>query len=173
MFRSPVSAGDGPLLSGSISESELLARGEYLVTAANCSSCHTTSDGEFMSGGLPFETPFGTIYSTNITPDVETGIGAWSERDFLNSLRHGVRPDGAHLYPACPYTAYTKITDADVAAMYAYLQSIEPVNQPALVNELSFPFNFRPLLAFWKLMVFDAGAYEPDSEESEAWNRGA
>ena len=126
-----------------------------------------------MSGGLAFETPFGTIYSTNITPDPETGIGAWSEWDFLNSLRHGVRPNGDHLYPAFPYTSYTKASDEDIAAMYAYLQTIEPVNQPALENDLSFPFNLRPLMAFWKVLFFDAGAFEEQADQTAEWNRGA
>ena len=134
LLRSPATHGSGPVLANPVSQSELLARGEYLVTAANCASCHTTDTGEFMAGGLAFETPFGTIYSTNITPDPETGIGTWSEWDFLNSLRHGVRPNGEHLYPAFPYTAYTKATNEDIVAMYAYLQSIEPVRQPAPVR---------------------------------------
>ena len=116
-------------LSEVLASSELVARGEYLVTAGNCASCHTTQDGEFMSGGLSFETPFGTIYSTNITPDPHTGIGSWTKIDFLNSLRHGVRPNGDHLYPAFPYNAYTKASDGDILAMFAYLKSIKPVNK--------------------------------------------
>jgi len=126
-----------------------------------------------MAGGLAFETTFGTVYSTNITPDNETGIGTWSEWDFLNSLRHGVRPNGEHLYPAFPYTAYTKATDEDIAAMYAYLQSIKPVRQPAPENRLRFPFNQRYLLAFWKALYFNPGPYEEAGDQSEQWNRGA
>lgn len=173
LFRSPAREGSGPVLSKPVEQSELLARGEYLVTAANCASCHTTDTGEFMAGGLAFETTFGTVYSTNITPDHETGIGTWSEWDFLNSLRHGVRPNGEHLYPAFPYTAYTKATDEDIAAMYAYLQSIEPVRQPAPENRLRFPFNQRYLLAFWKALYFNPGSYEQAGDQSEQWNRGA
>ena len=126
-----------------------------------------------MSGGLPFRTPFGTIYSTNITPDPLTGIGNWSEIDFLNSLRHGVRPDGDHLYPAFPYTAYTKASDDDILAMFAYLKSIKPVRITPPQNDLVFPFNYRPLMAFWKLLYFQPGVYEVREDQSEQWNRGA
>jgi len=126
-----------------------------------------------MSGGLPFRTPFGTIYSTNITPDPLTGIGNWSEVDFLNSLRHGVRPDGDHLYPAFPYAAYTKASDDDILAMFAYLKSIKPVRITPPQNDLVFPFNYRPLMAFWKLLYFQPGVYEVREDQSEQWNRGA
>ena len=126
-----------------------------------------------MSGGLPFKTPFGTIYSTNITPDQHTGIGNWNEIDFLNSLRHGVRPDGDHLYPAFPYTAYTKASDDDILAMFAYLKSIKPVRTSPPQNDLVFPFNFRPLVAFWKLLYFRPGVYEAHEDQSDQWNRGA
>ena len=159
--------------SEDLSPSELAARGEYLVTAGNCASCHTTQNGAFMSGGLPFRTPFGTIYSTNITPDQHTGIGNWNEIDFLNSLRHGVRPDGDHLYPAFPYTAYTKASDDDILAMFAYLKSIKPVRTSPPQNDLVFPFNFRPLVAFWKLLYFRPGVYEAHEDQSDQWNRGA
>lgn len=167
-------AGSGPIpvLEG-FSEDELLARGEYLTTAGNCISCHTSPDGEPMAGGLAFETPFGRVYSTNITPDRETGIGNWSEWDFLNSLRHGVRPNGEQLYPVFPYTAYTRLKDADIAAMFAYLQSLAPVSNQVPENQLSFPFNQRPLMKLWKMVFFDAGAYEPEPQQSEQWNRGA
>lgn len=156
-----------------LASSELVARGEYLVTAGNCASCHTTQDGEFMSGGLPFETPFGTIYSTNITPDPLTGIGSWTEIDFLNSLRHGVRPNGDHLYPAFPYNAYTKARDGDILAMFAYLKSIKPVNKKPRQNDLAFPFSFRPLMALWKLLYFQPGVFEARDGRSDEWNRGA
>ena len=162
----------GPIATAA-SESELVARGRYLATAGNCASCHTTEGGEFMAGGLPFDTPFGTLYSTNISPDSKTGIGEWSQRDFLNSMRHGVRPTGEHLYPAFPYTAFTKIEDEDVLAIYVYLQSIPPVAQTPFENSLSFPFNIRPLMAFWKAMYFDAGEFEVIASQTDEWNRGA
>ncbi|MGA0203188.1 MAG: cytochrome c [Pseudohongiellaceae bacterium] len=173
LWRAPVIETGAIVHSEDLSPGELVARGEYLVTAGNCASCHTTQDGAFMSGGLPFRTPFGTIYSTNITPDPLTGIGNWSEVDFLNSLRHGVRPDGDHLYPAFPYTAYTKASDDDILAMFAYLKSIKPVRITPPQNDLVFPFNYRPLMAFWKLLYFQPGVYEVREDQSEQWNRGA
>lgn len=173
LLRTDSSGGNGPIAILDISGDELLARGEYLAIAGNCASCHTTSTGDFMAGGLAFETPFGTLYSTNITPDADTGIGNWSERDFLNAMRHGVRPDNEHLYPAFPYTAYTRMSNEDVAAIYAYLQSVPPVNQVPPENELSFPFNIRSLMAIWKALYFNQGEFEPDEEQSDEWNRGA
>jgi len=150
-----------------------IERGEYLALAGNCASCHTADGGELMSGGLAFETPFGTLYSTNITPDPETGIGSWTGLQFLNSMRQGIRPDGQHLYPAFPYTAFTKITDEDIVALFAYLKSIPSVRQEATENDISFPFNQRTLMAVWKAIFFDDGVYEPNETESEEWNRGA
>lgn len=166
------STGSGPIAT-TANEAELVARGEYLAAAGNCVSCHTTEGGEFMAGGLPFDTPFGTLYSTNISPDSETGIGAWSQREFLNSMRHGVRPTGEHLYPAFPYTAFTKIQDEDVLAIYVYLMSIPPVAQTAFENTLSFPFSIRPLMAFWKVLFFEAGEFEGIASQPDEWNRGA
>jgi mono/diheme cytochrome c family protein len=130
LLPAELTTGNGPIVSD-ISEAELIARGEYLTTAGNCVSCHTTPGGEFMAGGLPFETPFGRVYSTNISPDTDTGIGNWTEWDFLNSLRHGVRPNGEHLYPVFPYTTYTKVLNEDIAAMFAYLKSI-PAAKPCI-----------------------------------------
>jgi mono/diheme cytochrome c family protein len=173
LLANRVNTGAGPLLAKSIAEPELLARGQYLTLAGNCASCHTTPGGEYMAGGLAFETPFGAIYSTNISPDPETGIGAWSEREFLNSMRHGVRPDGTHLYPVFPYTAFSKVSNADVAAIFAYLQSIPAVSQPAFENDVAFPFSLRPLLAVWKALFFRPGAFEADPAQSAQWNRGA
>lgn len=126
-----------------------------------------------MAGGLAFETAFGTLYSTNITPHPESGIGEWSDWDFLNSLRHGLRPNGEYLYPAFPYTAFTKLSNADIAALYAYFQSIPPIDSPAPENELSFPFNIRKVMAFWNLLFLDAGEFEPDDRAPQQINRGA
>ncbi len=126
-----------------------------------------------MAGGLAFETPFGRIYSTNITPDADTGIGNWTGGQFLNSLRQGVRPDGEHLYPVFPYTAFTKVTDEDVAALFAYLKSIPAIRQGPPENDISFPFNQRSLMSVWKAMFFDAGVYAADAAKSAQWNRGA
>jgi mono/diheme cytochrome c family protein len=148
-------------------------QGRYLATAANCVTCHTRPGGQPFAGGLEFATPFGKLYSTNITPDPETGIGKWSEEDFARALREGVRPDGAHLYPAFPYTSFTKISDADVAALFRYLRSVAPVSEPARQNELRFPYNQRWALGLWKALYFDEGRYTALSGQSAQWNRGA
>jgi mono/diheme cytochrome c family protein len=126
-----------------------------------------------MAGGVAFETPFGKIYSTNLTPDEETGIGKWTEKDFAQALRKGVRPDGAHLYPVFPFTAYTKVTDTDAAALFAYLKSLPAVSSAPPANEMSFPFNQRRLMSIWKALFFDEGAYQPVAGQSDEWNRGA
>lgn len=150
-----------------------LQRGEYLVRAANCVSCHTVPGGQVFAGGVPFPTDFGTIYSTNITPDETTGIGSWTFEQFDAAMRRGVRPDGQHLYPAFPYTSFTKIDDADMRALYDYFMSLRPVNAPARENELGFPFNQRWLLGAWKTLYFKEGRFVPDATRSEQWNRGA
>lgn len=150
-----------------------IERGRYLALAGNCASCHTSSDAGFMAGGVAFETPFGKIFSTNITPDSETGIGQWTGEQFLDSMRYGIRPDGEHLYPAFPYTAFTKIVDEDIAALFVYLRSISPIRQATIENEMSFPFNQRSLMSFWNTLFFDSGVYESNTDESEIWNRGA
>lgn len=147
--------------------------GRYLATAGNCATCHTAENGAPYAGGLEFITPFGVLYSTNITPDPETGIGSWTFRDFYQSMKHGVRPDGSHLYPAFPYTDFARMTDDDIASLYLYFQSVEPVQQSAPVNELKFPFNQRQLLTGWKLLFHRAQTFTPDAEQTEAWNRGA
>lgn len=148
-------------------------RGRYLARAGNCVSCHTSAGGEAFAGGLAFQTPFGKLYSTNITPDEQTGIGKWTEEQFARALREGERPNGEHLYPAFPYTAYTKISDDDVSALYAYLKIIKPVKASPPANEMSFPASQRWALGVWKAMHFDAGRFEPDPAQSPEWNRGA
>lgn len=148
-------------------------RGEYLVRAANCVSCHTVPGGDVFAGGVPFPTDFGTIYSTNITPDAATGIGDWSFEQFEAAMRHGVRPDGTHLYPAFPYTNFTRIADDDLRALYDYFMSLKPVHAPARKNELSFPYGWRGLLGVWKALYFDEGRFTTDPAQSEEWNRGA
>jgi len=150
-----------------------IERGKYLALAGNCASCHTVGSDGFMAGGVAFETPFGRIYSTNITPDPDTGIGNWTAVEFLNSMRHGLRPDGEHLYPVFPYTSFTKVTDEDIAALFAYLNSITALRREAPENEISFPFNMRSLMSVWKKMFFDAGVFEADNAKSSEWNRGA
>jgi mono/diheme cytochrome c family protein len=154
-------------------DAALIEQGRYLATAGDCISCHTRPKGVSFAGGLPLVTPFGVIYSANITPDVTTGIGAWSERDFARALHEGIAADGRHLYPAFPYTAYTKVTDHDVHAIYAYLRSLEPVRYTPPPNELRFPSSIRGLLAGWNLLYLQPGRYVSDPAKSAEWNRGA
>lgn len=153
--------------------SEIEKAGKYLVAAGNCVSCHTREDGSSFAGGVAFETEFGTIYSTNISSDPELGIGNWSFEEFEAAIRHGKRPDGENLYPVFPYPSYTIISDEDVAAIYAYLKTIAPVQYSPPENDLGFPYNQRWLMGLWNSLYFDEGRYEPKPEQSERWNRGA
>jgi mono/diheme cytochrome c family protein len=152
---------------------QIVERGRYIAVAGNCASCHTAKGGAALAGGLAFNTPFGVVYSTNITPDKATGIGNWTAEQFVKSLREGVRPDGEHLYPVFPYTSFTKITDEDANALYAYLMSVPAVQAEPQQNQMKFPFNQRFLLSAWKSLYLDAGPYQPDSSKSAEWNRGA
>jgi len=153
---------------------EEIERGRYLAAAADCFACHTVQDGgKPYAGGRPIETPFGKITSPNITPDQETGIGAWTDDQFDDAVRKGIRPDGAHLYPAMPYTSYTKMSRKDVLAIRAYLKTVDPIRNPVSVNTLPFPFNIRVSLAAWKELYFKQGEYKPDPNQSPEWNRGA
>jgi mono/diheme cytochrome c family protein len=154
-------------------DAALIEQGRYLATAGDCISCHTRPKGVPFAGGLPITTPFGVIYSANITPDVTTGIGAWSEREFARALHEGIAADGRNLYPAFPYTAYTKVTDQDVRAIYAYLSSLAPVRYTPPASELRFPFNSRSLLVGWNLLYLQPGRYVTDPAKSAEWNRGA
>ena len=154
-------------------DAALIEQGRYLAAAGDCISCHTRPQGVPFAGGLPITTPFGVIYSANITPDVATGIGAWSEREFARALHEGIAADGRHLYPAFPYTAYTKVSDQDVQAIYAFLRSLAPVRYTPPPNELRFPFNSRSLLAGWNLLYLAPGRYVTDPAKSAEWNRGA
>jgi mono/diheme cytochrome c family protein len=152
---------------------ELVARGEVLASAANCIDCHTKPDAPAGAGGRVFLTRIGNFYSSNITPDPETGIGAWSEGAFVRALREGVSRDGRHLYPVFPYTHYTQLEDADLRALYAYVMTRPAVKAPNRPNELRFPTDMRPLLALWKLLFFKPGPYQPDPAHDARWNRGA
>ncbi|MCQ2030849.1 c-type cytochrome [Stutzerimonas zhaodongensis] len=151
----------------------LLERGQYLTQTADCLACHVTDGGKPYAGGLPVKMPFGTLYSTNITPDKETGIGNWSDDDFVEAMQQGVSPDGKHYYPAFPYTSYTLMPREDILAIKAYLFSLEPVNQPNKENDIGFPFNQRWGIALWNMLFLDDERFEPDPEQSEQWNRGA
>jgi mono/diheme cytochrome c family protein len=151
-----------------------IAKGRYLTTVADCYACHTVLDaGKPFAGGRPIETPFGIITSSNITPDNETGIGAWSDQQFVDAVRRGVRPNGSRLYPAMPFPAYTKMTRDDVLAIRAYLATVEPVHQAVKANTLPFPFDIREAMRPWDALYFTEGEFQPDSSQSADWNRGA
>jgi mono/diheme cytochrome c family protein len=156
-----------------LAQASLVERGEYLARAADCMVCHTTPGGKEYTGGLGFKLPFGTLYSTNITPDKETGIGNYSDQDFLDALHRGIRRDGARLYPAMPYTSYTYVSDADALAIKAYLFSLPPVRASAPANTLAFPFNQRWGMLFWSALFNPDTRFEPDTSKSPEWNRGA
>jgi len=151
----------------------LVARGEILAGAGYCSECHTPKGGRPYSGSRPMVTDFGTIYATNITPDPETGIGKWSEEAFRRALWTGVRRDGAHLLPAFPFDHLTKLSTEDVAALYAYFMTREPVHSVTPENTIPFPLNIRLFQAGWKLLFFTPGRFEPRADKSAEWNRGA
>jgi mono/diheme cytochrome c family protein len=150
-----------------------VVRGRYLARAADCEACHTAPNGKPFAGGLAIKTPFGTIYSTNITPDKQTGIGQFSHADFIRVLHRGVTPDGTHLYPAMPYTAYTYMTRADALAIKAYLFSLRPVHATAPKNTLAFPYDQRWLMAIWQALFNPGKRFEPNTDRSAEWNRGA
>jgi mono/diheme cytochrome c family protein len=156
-------------------EPDAIARGAYLANAADCEACHTDRrhGGQLYAGGRALATPFGTFYSPNITPDPETGIGRWSDEQFLHALRDGVRPDGANYFPVFPYPSFTKITDADARAIKAYLFSLPAVRQANRTHDVSFPVSWRFLQSGWKLLFFNPGPFRPEPERSEAYNRGA
>jgi mono/diheme cytochrome c family protein len=151
-----------------------IERGRYLAKAADCFACHTVQNsGKPYAGGRPLETPFGSITSPNITPDQETGIGAWTDDQFDNAVRKGVRPDGANLYPAMPYTSYSKMSRKDVMAIRAYLKTVKPIRNAVITNTLPFPFNIRTGMVAWKALYFKPSEYKPDPHQSAEWNRGA
>lgn len=158
----------------SIFSERAIERGRLVAIAGDCMVCHTAEGGKPNAGGLGLETPFGTIYTTNITPDKETGIGGWSYKAFERAMREGIHQDGRHLYPAFPYTAFAKISDEDMQSLYAYLITQEPVKAKPPETKLPFPMNMRPLVAGWNLLFHrDPNAYVPDPTQTVQWNRGA
>src|SRR3712207_5947650 len=169
-WHRPIDPIDPPAQAGF--DRAIVARGADLAAIGNCNVCHTASGGQPFAGGLGIPTPFGTIYSTNITPDPETGIGRWSEAAFIRSMRKGVNREGRHLYPAFPYDHYTLVPDEDNRALYAFLMSRSAVSANPPANELPFPFNMRMLLAGWKALYFREGPYQPDTSKTAEWNRG-
>jgi mono/diheme cytochrome c family protein len=194
VFLATVAAPSAPLRAqdvdggeGSVPEAEsapavdpMLERGYYLARMGNCISCHTHGDSPEFGGGVPFHIsggpfsePVGTIYSTNISPDTETGIGNWTEEEFSRAMRAGVSASGSHLYPAFPYTAFSKVTEDDMSAIYAYIMSLEPVKYTPPENDVPFPLNMRVGLFFWNLLFAENEVFQPDPTQSEEWNRGA
>jgi len=151
----------------------LVERGRVLANYGDCTACHTRPDGPPFAGNFPLRTPFGTIYTSNITPDTETGIGTWSKEAFRRSMKDGVNRKGHHLYPAFPYDQFTKVKDADIDAIYAYLMAaVAPVRETTRDNDLRFPFNIRAALAIWKALFLDKTPFQPDASKDAAWNEG-
>lgn len=149
-----------------------IKRGEYVALTSDCVACHQTKDRkEDLSGGFAVETPFGTLYSSNITPDKETGIGNWTEQQFADAVMNGKGPNGP-LYPAMPYTSYVKMADQDIHDLWNYLQIVTPVKNKVVENQLAFPFNIRYLMLGWKRLFFDASQLQNDTGKSAQWNRG-
>ncbi len=150
-----------------------LERGRYLTNAGDCAACHTADDGQPFAGGRAVPTPFGTIYSTNITPDTETGIGRWSNEEFYKAMHEGVGRGGKRFYPAFPYPWYTKVGVDDVRAIKAYLDALLPVKQKDKSSELPWPLSVRAVMAGWNALYFHEGAFRTNPEKSAQWNRGA
>ena len=163
--ESPVSKTEDP--------ASLQAKGAYLAQAGNCMGCHTAQNGRPYAGGHVLATSIGTFITPNITPDPETGIGQWTEQDFWRARHDGKARDGSPLYPAFPYTDYTKVTREDADAIFAYLQSLPPVSQRNPPSRINFPFNLRPLLYVWRALYFEQGVYKPETAKNDEWNRGA
>jgi mono/diheme cytochrome c family protein len=162
-----------PAVSRAQDAAGTIEKGEYLAHAGDCLACHTAPGGRPFAGGHAMPTPFGTLYSTNITPDRDTGIGAWSADEFYQTMHEGRSRDGGLIYPAMPFGSYTKVTRADSDAIFAYLRSVTPVNAPDKANELHFPFDNRSLILGWRTLFFKEGTFQPDTGKSAEWNRGA
>ena len=174
--RGPAAAGLFFLLAAGVAAAQGDAkRGEYLAAAAGCIGCHTeTREGAVpYAGGRALKTPFGTFYGPNITPDPQAGIGRWTPADFMRAMREGRRPDGAHYFPALPYPSFTRISDADLGDLWAYLRTLKPAAQPSRPHELGFFYRWRFLVAVWKWLFFTPGPLRPDPGKSAAVNRGA
>jgi len=159
-------------LAAQAAENEQIERGKYLANAADCVACHSIEGGASYAGGLPLESPFGTIYGTNITPDKTYGIGNYTADDFYKAVTQGEKPDGSKLYPAMPYTSYHLLKREDSDAIYAYLMSVEPIAKPSPQTSLNFPFNVRFGLAFWNMLYKNRVQLEPAEGKSEEWQRG-
>ena len=159
--------------AGSGQDFSQIERGRYLTAVGDCAACHTKPGGKPFAGGLPIETPFGKVVAPNITPDNETGIGLWSDDDFVRAVTQGIRRDGAHLFPAMPYTYYTKVNRDDVLAIRAYLETVPAVSNSVSADQLPFPLSVRADMAAWNALYFTPGEFQPDPNKSAEWNRGA
>jgi mono/diheme cytochrome c family protein len=166
-------ADSGAAVGEEASDRDLIARGSYLARAADCMPCHTSARDKAYAGGLRMNTPFGVMYSPNITPDRETGIGAWTFEEFKQALHSGIRADGKFLYPTMPFDAFTKISEDDLTALWSYFRSLPPIKQQNRENELTFPFSIRYGMLVWRMLFFSAQWFEPDPTQSAQWNRGA
>jgi mono/diheme cytochrome c family protein len=172
--RTDGTAGTAPAIAGAPASAELLARGEYLTKAADCIACHTVPEsGKPFAGGVAFKLPFGTIYSSNITADPAYGIGGWSDEDFVRAVRDGIGKGGRHLYPAFPYTSYTKLSRSDVLAIKTYLLGQPAIHQANRTNDLAFPFNQRWAMGFWNAAFFKNQRFAADPSKPPEWNSGA
>lgn len=170
----PAAHGEGPAASGdAAAQPEIVKRGAYLARVGDCAACHTADKSRPFAGGLAIATPFGKIYTPNITPDPDTGIGQWTDSDFMRAMHEGVGKGGERLYPAFPYVEFTRVTEQDVLAIRAYLNTLAPIHYKPPANELRFPFNQRWLMIFWNLFNFDEGRFVPDPQKSAEYNRGA
>ncbi len=152
---------------------DLIRCGERLFALGGCSNCHTAEEGPALAGGDPLVTPFGRFYPPNITPDPETGIGNWSEEDFIRALREGISPQGQPYYPAFPFTSYTRMNVQDIRALKVYLETLPPVKRKSRTHALRFPFNMRAGLWVWRWLFFRPARFKPDPFRSARWNRGA
>jgi mono/diheme cytochrome c family protein len=161
-----------PLAKAPVIDEASARRGARVAEQGDCAVCHTRPGGAYMAGGLPLVTPFGTLYTTNITPDRDTGIGNWSPEAFVRAMRHGVSRDGHFLYPAFPYVHYSKMSDGDISDVYAYLMSVDPISAHAPENHMMFPMNFRPLVSFWNLLFLRDDRLTDLPDRSAQWNRG-
>jgi mono/diheme cytochrome c family protein len=166
--------GTSQVAQGAPASQELVQRGAYLARAGDCVACHTAREGEPFAGGRPINTPVGLIYSTNVTPDSETGIDGYTMDDFMRVMREGAAKDGHYLYPAMPYTSYTKLSQEDLLALYSYfMQGVEPVRKANRPTQLSWPLSMRSIMAVWNTLYLQKGEYLADPDKSASWNRGA
>jgi mono/diheme cytochrome c family protein len=161
-----------PAFSHADEHADLVKQGQYLATAGDCTACHTAPGGAFLAGGAPLQTPFGVLIPPNITPD-RTGIGGWTDAQFIHAMQHGVAPGRKHLYPGFPYVYFTKISKADLVALHAYLNSVPAVSHAVVPDRLPFPYNIRASMIGWNLLFFSPGEFKRNPAEDDEWNRGA